>query len=264
MLLIATRMWAAEPAPEAKPPDQVLLHVKAIEISLTKLRAIDIDARLPNAAWPAKLRELAVPDRKPASREAVDFEAVDGRGVERLIHALCKEKVAKILAEPSLVTVDGRPAFYRVGGEVPMPPLPAGAKGTLKPLTFGTEINFVPKKITDRRIAFELRARIAHLDPRMDMVVAGQRMPGIREVMVDTGFEADFGQTVVLAGLVQERTIPPSKANPKEPARELVATVFLVKPMLVDSAKPECQLSVRPSASGPTHCSRTPRGRRHR
>ena len=63
------------------------------------------------------------------------------------LEALKQQGHAKILATPTLVTLNGRPADFLVGGEQPVP-IVSGAGGSLIPSVdykpFGTRLTFVP------------------------------------------------------------------------------------------------------------------------
>jgi pilus assembly protein CpaC len=107
-----------------------------------------------------------------------------------------------LLAEPTLVTVSGRPASFQSGGEVPV--VTGGGIGVppntvYKP--YGTQVDFVPIVLGNGRIRLEIRPEVSEIDGARS--VAGQ--PAFRNRRVDTGVEMEAGQTLAIAGLIQTR-----------------------------------------------------------
>ena len=51
----------------------------------------------------------------------------------------------------------------------------------------------------------EVRPQVSELDPTLSITIAGTSVPGFRERFVDTGVELKFGQTLAIAGLLQQR-----------------------------------------------------------
>lgn len=160
-------------------PKQVLLHVRVMEVSRTKLRALGFDLRC-----------------------GVVGDGIGGHG---FLNTLREHDLAKILAEPTLVASSGRKASFRVGGEFPV--LVAGALGTnsieFKP--YGMEIDFVPLVLADDRIRLEVRPRISEIDVHSKTKLGKHRVPSLNVRQVDTGVEMHAGQTFALAGLIQNR-----------------------------------------------------------
>lgn len=198
------------------------------------------DANFAAGADSSGVKESLKSDNKSKPRDIISLEVLQPSGLAGFIEALRKENLARVLAESTLATVDRRPAFYRVGGELPPVPERGARGGTPKPRTFGTDFDFVPTKLSERRLKLELRARVADLDPKLDRIVDGQTVFGLREVAVDTGCEMEFGETMALYGLVQERTAPADdQAGNKDAPRELVATLLLLRPELVRGEPPK-------------------------
>jgi pilus assembly protein CpaC len=109
------------------------------------------------------------------------------------------------LAEPKLVTVSGRPASYLVGGEMPYPQPTGFGNISINFKPFGTQIDFVPIVLGNSTVRLEVRPQVSELDPTLSITVAGTSVPGFRERFVDTGVEMKFGQTLAIAGLLQQR-----------------------------------------------------------
>jgi pilus assembly protein CpaC len=120
------------------------------------------------------------------------------------VEALRQNNLARLLSEPTLVTLDGRAATFNVGGLIPVPN-PAGvgvpASTTYRP--FGTQVEFVPIVLGNGMVRLEVRPDITEIDPTLTNAATGA--PGFRERMADTAVEMRAGQTLAIAGLVFTR-----------------------------------------------------------
>jgi hypothetical protein len=119
---------------------------------------------------------------------------------------LQQQNVAKVIAEPKLTTVSGRPASVNVGGEFPI--LVPQSLGTvsIQYRKFGTQVDFVPIVLGNGVIRLEVRPRVSEIDDSRSIVINGTSVPGLRVREVDTGAEMRAGQTLAIAGLVQFRS----------------------------------------------------------
>ena len=200
----------------------VLLHVKVMEVSRTKLRKLGIDW---NYIWgqgffvqgasglinlPGSASGFAA-----GGRDTLRFGLTEGTNTfTGLIEALRQNNLVKVLSEPTLVTMSGRPASFMVGGEFPIL-VPSGiATATIEFKEFGTRVDFVPIVLGDRRIRLEVRPVISEIDESRSVTVDSITVPGVRTRKVDTGVEMEVGQTLALAGLLQERTVMENKGVP--------------------------------------------------
>jgi pilus assembly protein CpaC len=199
---------------------QVLLHVKAMEVSRTKLRTLGIDWQL--FAGDSIIKSTISGILTDVSRNAAEggitytpalggiptfsFSIFDGADAFfGFIEALRDDNLMKVLAEPTLVTVSGRPAYFQVGGEFPI--LIPQSLGTvsIEYKKFGTQVDFVPIVLGNGRIRLEVRPRVSEVDNTRSVVLNSAVVPGLRVREVDTGVEMMAGQTLAIAGLVQTR-----------------------------------------------------------
>ena len=162
-----------------KTPEQILVRVKMMEVNLTKLRQRGID-------WAA------------LASGTVDSTALES------FDALDHQNLGKVLAKPSVVTTSGRPASICVGGEFPVP-MPA-EDGGVKIQKYGTQLDVMAIALGDNKVRLNVRPRVSELDASRGIVVAGQQVPALTVRECDFSSEMEFGKSVVLSGLVQERT----------------------------------------------------------
>jgi pilus assembly protein CpaC len=200
---------------------QVLLHVKVMEVSRTKMRTLGFDwAQISGgnvvASMGAGLIGAAGAGGVATTGAETFFFNVLSGGSEffGVLEALRQNNLAKILAEPTLVTVSGRPAFFNSGGEFPVP-VPQGL-GTvaIEYRKYGTQVDFVPIVLGNGNIRLEVRPRVSEIDPSRSVEVMGTSVPGVRLREVDTGVEMMAGQTLAIAGLVQTRVESENRGIP--------------------------------------------------
>jgi pilus assembly protein CpaC len=195
---------------------QVLLHVKVMEVSRTKLREMGFDFWTNNNSFflSSTPSNLIIPNLSSGSFAApatsgldtVRFGVVsDNFAFFGLIDALRQYNLAKVMAEPTLVTVSGRPAYFNSGGELPYL-VPAGL-GTVSVAfkSFGTQVDFVPMVLGNGNIHLDVKPRVSFVDPTLSVTSGGITTPGFNVREVDTGVEMKAGQTLAIAGLVQNR-----------------------------------------------------------
>jgi len=192
---------------------QVLLHVRVIEVSRTKLRTLGFDfASFSGGGDIISSISGLITGADSAARtvtnagNTLSFSIVDGNAAFfGFLEALRQNELLKILAEPTLVTVSGRPASFQVGGEFPI--LVPQSLGTVSVeyKKFGTQVDFVPIVLGNGNIRLEVRPRVSEIDPTRSVTLNGNVIPGLRVREVDTGVEMKAGQTLALAGLIQSR-----------------------------------------------------------
>lgn len=208
-------------------PAQILVSVTMVEVSRTKLRALGVD-------WARVGETAAAPEARSKNVESV-LELLNGGRSGRalgvgsgnftnvvidrddaflgILEALRRKNIAKVLAEPKLVVASGRPASLHVGGEIPVAGPDGGTPVEYK--EFGTRVDCLATQLSDGRIRLEARPRVTELLEGKTIEVHGTRMPAISVRTIDTAAELKSGQTVVLAGLVQERTEAAEAPDPE-------------------------------------------------
>jgi pilus assembly protein CpaC len=225
----------ARPRNVVQPAKQILLKVQVFEVSHTLLQKLGFG-----------FKEFQHDDRPgaesgdPATSEAFTLKMVGTKGAAGWLKVLQREGLAKVLAEPTLVTVSGRPASYFVGGEVPTPGKPGDKDEKPRYRRYGTEINYVPILLDDDHLSLEIRVLISQLDPSLDREVDGQRFPGIRTLEIDTGLEMEFGKTTIIGGMRQCRSLPGGEKSKTSDnvEHEQIETVFFITPERVSASSP--------------------------
>lgn len=125
------------------------------------------------------------------------------------IKALASKQLAQILAEPNLLTLSGHPASFLAGGEFPFPTLQGGGAGvgqiTIQFREFGIRLNFRPTVTPRGTIRLMVNPEVSSLDPANGLTVSGFTVPGLDTRKVQTDVELQNGQSLVIAGLLDNR-----------------------------------------------------------
>lgn len=192
---------------------QIALHVKVMEVSRTKLRTLGMDWSYSNGSdfivsgvSGMIAAAAAQAGTATANGDTIRFGFVGGNSTFfGFLNALRRYELMKVLAEPTLTTVSGRPAFFNAGGEFPI--LIPQSLGTvsIQYQKYGTQVDFVPIVLGNGNIRLEVKPRVSEIDQTRSVTINGTTVPGLRVREVDTAVEMKAGQTLALAGLVQNR-----------------------------------------------------------
>jgi len=140
------------------------------------------------------------------------FGIFDSGHFSLFINALRSNALAKILAEPNLMALDGQPARFLSGGYFPFPvpqssSIPGGtAVVTIQFRRFGTILNFIPNILPNDVIRLDVEPVISQLNKAEGTTVNGGPVPAIDERSARTVVELREGQTLAIAGLIQLTT----------------------------------------------------------
>lgn len=129
------------------------------------------------------------------------------------IDAIKDEGLIKILAEPTLITLSGKTAYFLAGGEFPVPvPQSSGAGAfssniTIQYKPFGVGLNFTPTVLSNGKINMEISPEVSELDFRNAVSFQGFIIPGITTRRVSTVVELSDGQSFAIAGLLNDKFV---------------------------------------------------------
>lgn len=199
----------------------IQLQTQIMEVSRTKLRSLGIDwalttgsdsvvSNVAGSLTTSTTGAITTPVSTPFSFSVVD----NGTRFQSAIDALRRNNLVKVLATPTLTAVDGRPASFNSGGEIPIV-VPAGlGQVGIQFREFGTRLDYVAKVLGNGKIYLEVRPYVSEIDPSRSVTIQNVSVPGIRSRFLETGVELQAGQTLALAGLLQVRTEAISQGLP--------------------------------------------------
>ncbi len=196
---------------------QVQLHVKIMEIQRSKIRDLGFNflalgQQYGVASTPGGIASItggASPFGGPPAFTATagDTElsfAITGSSnvFQGFLKALQSEALAKVLAEPTLVTTSGRPASMLSGGEFPViVPQGVGAS-SIEWREFGVRMEAVPIVLGNGRLRLDIAPEVSARDVSNAVSIDGFVVPGITVRRVNTQVEMRFGETLMIGGLI--------------------------------------------------------------
>ena len=124
------------------------------------------------------------------------------------IKALQSHNLLQILAEPNLVTTNGKEATFLVGGEFPIPVLQGGSNSgavTIQFREFGVRLSFNPTITENNTISMHVKPEVSSIDLANSVSFNGFTIPALSTRKMETNIELGEGQSFVIGGLVDRR-----------------------------------------------------------
>ena len=146
-----------------------------------------------------------------------------------ILSLLKNQGLAKSLATPTLVTMNGQSASFQVGGEYPVPI--QGDKGqiTIEQISYGIILSFTPYIIDDETISLEVSPEVSTPDFSLGVTAGGVTVPGLTTRKGQTTLELKSGQTFAMAGLLQEEAYSTTNKIPFLGDLPFIGTFFTNK-----------------------------------
>lgn len=128
---------------------------------------------------------------------------LDGGDVELFLQATSSNGMAKILAEPTLVTISGKSANFIAGGEFAVPTaVGVGGIGAVSTTFrgFGTQLAFTPTVLDKDKIRLQVAPSFSSINQGNSV----DGIPGLDIRGVTTTVDLREGQWLAVAGLIQD------------------------------------------------------------
>jgi len=127
------------------------------------------------------------------------------------LEALQTRGLLEVLAEPNVLTVNGKQASFLAGGEYPYPVVQGvtggGGSGavTIQFKEFGVRLNFIPTITPRNTIRLQVAPEVSALDFTNGVTIGGFTVPGLTVRRVKTDVELWEGQSFAIGGLLDNR-----------------------------------------------------------
>ena len=124
------------------------------------------------------------------------------------IKALQSKGLLQILAEPNLVTSNGKEASFLVGGEFPVPIVQGGVNAgavTVQFREFGIRLTFNPQLTRNGTLKMFVRPEVSTIDIANAVSVGGFTIPALATRRIESTIELGPGQSFVIGGLIDDR-----------------------------------------------------------
>jgi pilus assembly protein CpaC len=207
---------------------QIVLHVKFAELNRALAEQLGVNILSTGAAnTPGRITTGQFASGSPSTLNGIIGGAVQGTATTLslsdalnifafrpdlnlgiVIKALQSNNVLQILAEPNLVTTNGREASFLAGGEFPVPVLQGGGNAgavTIQFREFGIRLKFLPALTVNGTIKMHVSNELSTIDLNNAVVFSGFTIPALSTRRVETDVELAEGQSFALAGLIDDR-----------------------------------------------------------
>jgi pilus assembly protein CpaC len=193
---------------------QVMLKVVVAEVDRAAARSIGLNFSIKNSQGQLVVANLTgVGVQSSAIGGALSMTGanlpvfLDNGQISLAITALKNRNLARTLAEPTLVALNGQSASFSAGGEFPVPIVTGFTAAGLQGVSFvpyGVQLQFTPV-ITDKdRIRLTVNANVSTRDLSASANVSGTNVPGLNVRQFQTVVELRGGETMAVAGLIQK------------------------------------------------------------
>jgi pilus assembly protein CpaC len=130
------------------------------------------------------------------------------------IRALQSRNLLQMLAEPNLITIEGKEANFVAGGEFPFPILTATTTGgaispvlTVQFKPFGVQLGFTPEITPNGAIHLKVKPEVSSIDYSNSTTVQGVLIPALLTRRAQTEVILKDGESFAIAGLIDNRVI---------------------------------------------------------
>jgi len=174
------------------------------------------------------------------------------------IKALQSHNLLQILAEPNLVTTNGKEATFLVGGEFPIPVLQGGSNSgavTIQFREFGVRLSFNPTITANNTISMHVKPEVSSLDIANGVSFNGFTIPALSTRKMETNIELGEGQSFVIGGLIDKRVTETVSRIPGLSSIPILGNLFKTKETdrnnteLIVLVTPEITLPLQPGES---------------
>jgi pilus assembly protein CpaC len=126
------------------------------------------------------------------------------------IQALQTNGVLQVLAEPNLLTSNGKQGSFLAGGQYPYPVVQGVTGGgtgavTIQFKEYGVRLNFIPTITPRGTIRLQVAPEVSSLDFIDGVTISGFTVPALTTRKVNTEVELSEGQSFVIGGLLDNR-----------------------------------------------------------
>lgn len=199
-------------------PQQVLLQVKVAQVDKTSLKKLGISYAIKGKTAEGFSNIIGAPSDDISGNIATlgSFNPLDAfqigvsyfpAGIGAVLQALSNKGLAKVLAEPNLLVKSGLEGNFLAGTRIPLSIVESSggqATTTIRYETVGIKLKFKPEVLENGMISLKINpAEVSSISGYLPV----NGYPIIDTRNVDTNVELRDGESLVLAGLLQEEEI---------------------------------------------------------
>jgi len=194
--------------------EQVALKVTVAEIRRNVAKKLGINLEAISSAGGLSFQSvtsLAFPlvdqvvSAGTGNRTRLDYQN-GSSGVSGVLDALERNGVLRTLASPNLTAVSGETAKFLAGGEFPIPVSQDQGEISVEFKPFGISLAFTPVVMDDNRISLKIATEVSDLSNRGAITLGILTIPAIEVRRASTMVELASGGSIVMAGLISDKT----------------------------------------------------------
>ncbi len=215
-------MLTAPPAPD---PRQIVLEVKFASIDRTKLSQVGLNLfsnnpKLVGETTTGQFNSPRFTQVSPSGTgQSVNFSNLlnlflyrPDLNIGATIAMLQENDVLEMLAEPNLITVEGKTASFLAGGSFPFPVVsttPSGGSNapvvTVQFKPFGVKLDFTPTVTPNGAIDLVVAPEVSALDFADAVTLQGFMIPALSTRRTETEVILNDGESFAIAGLIDKQ-----------------------------------------------------------
>jgi general secretion pathway protein D len=206
---------------------QVVIEAKVLDVSEGSLKSLGLNWNILQSGnintLDRSANRLPLPDSttNTPNQQGVGFNRDGQLGLDFTIvkkpidfsvtlNALAEDRRNRLLANPRVATLDGRPATIFIGDEVNYVKLiqqtPQGANVQTDSVQAGIILRVLPRVHEDNSITLHIQPEVSVITGFLE-VPGGGRLPQLARRNTDTTIRVNNGETVVIGGLIREADI---------------------------------------------------------
>jgi pilus assembly protein CpaC len=194
----------------APPAVQVLVRVRFAEINRTALRDWSTRFATLNPHKLSDKGDYSGTTDPTVGADAITFLLNSGNAnLQAFIAAATQKGDLRTLAEPNLMTLPGKEAYFLAGGEFPYPSVQGGTSSGAVSIVFkefGIRLRFTPNIARNGAIRLKVLPEVSSLDFANGLTIQGFQIPSLRTRRAETEVELREGQYLAIAGLMDNET----------------------------------------------------------
>jgi pilus assembly protein CpaC len=214
-------------APPPAEPRQIMLQVKFAAIDRVALTQIGFNlfSTNPKMTGVTSTERFAAPRfsqlQPSGTGQTVNFSDLlnlfafrPDLNIGATIKALQERNLLQILAEPNLITVEGKEATFLAGGSFPFPTITTTPTGgatapviTVQFKPFGVKLEFTPTVTPQGSIDLKVAPEVSSLDFANAVTLQGFVIPALSQRRAETEVILKDGESFAIAGLIDNRVI---------------------------------------------------------
>jgi pilus assembly protein CpaC len=187
------------------------------------------------------------------------------RRTDAAVNAFERAGLLRVLAEPNLTAISGESARFLAGGEFPVPVNSDDGQISVEFKPFGVGLAFTPVVMSGGRISLKVSTEVSELTSDgaistgdtpirnadgTTTVIRGITIPALQVRRAETTLEMSSGSSIVMAGLIQERTRHAMEGVPGVMNTPVIGSLFRSRDFL--SNETELVVIVTPYLVRPT------------